>query len=177
MIATKPIPLFAQTDKQKFWDKVDKISCPNGCWLWTGKLFTSGYGRHVVIRKNFRAHRIAFVLSGRDFRNGSLVLHGCRKRHCVNPAHLYSGTQKRNCADMERDGTVRRGDKNPIRQHPELVKGESNGNARLTESIVRQMRLMRSGDQASYVQLGRRFGVSAVHAAYICKRKNWKHVE
>lgn len=177
MIATKLIPLLSQRDKERFWDTTDKSSGPDGCWLWNGLLFESGYGRFHTNHNTFRAHRIAFVLSGGEFLDGSLVLHGCRNRHCVNPAHLYSGTQKQNCADKERDGTVNRGDRNGMIRHPEIPQGESNGNAKLTEQLVRHMRVLRSEHRISYGQLGRDFGISATHAMYICERRNWKHVK
>lgn len=177
MIATKPIPLLSRRDEDRFWNAIDKTSSVTNCWLWKGPLLSSRYGQFFTSGKMFRAHRVSFILSGGDdLCNGSLVLHRCRNRHCVNPAHLYSGTQKQNCADREKDGTVARGNRHGSHQHPEIVQGESNGNSKLTESLVRAMRIMRSTG-ISYKQLGRIFGVTNVHAAYVCKGKNWSHVK
>lgn len=177
MIATTLIPPLSQADKDKFWKLASRPSGSDDCWLWTGLLSQQGYGRFHIGQRPFIAHRISFVLSGGEFHNGSLVLHKCRNKNCVNPAHLYSGTQKQNCADKERDGTVARGDRNGIRKHPELVTGEANGNAKLNEDAVRAMRLVRSATSLSYVRLARMFGVTPTHAQYICERKNWKHVK
>lgn len=172
MIATKLIPPLSQRDKERFWNTVEKT---DSCWLWRGGKTASRYGIFFA-GKSFRAHRISFVISGGKFCNGSLVLHGCRNRHCVNPAHLYSGTQKQNCADKERDGTVARGDRSGPRRHPEIVRGERNGNAKLTEDAVREMRTMHFSG-IPYTQLAWSFGVTPTQVQYICERRNWKQVE
>jgi hypothetical protein len=79
---------------------------PNAsCWLWTGMLHRQGYGFIPALRKQDQkiimatAHRISYRL----FR-GPIVLpnvnHTCHTPGCVNPDHLYNGTQKDNVDDI-----------------------------------------------------------------------------
>jgi hypothetical protein len=55
------------------------------------------------------AHRIAWVMAFGVIENGLYVLHSCDNRPCVNPAHLFLGTQKDNINDMIRKGRQRFG--------------------------------------------------------------------
>lgn len=95
---------------QKFWEKVDKTSDPQGCWLWTGCI-NRGYGR---INKNYTgntlAYRVAYLLSGKIIPEGLVLAHSelCKgKKHCCNPAHLTPKTTlENNGHDRWRDGTM-----------------------------------------------------------------------
>lgn len=162
MIATKLIPPLSQSDKDRFWRHVDKTSSPCGCWLWTGVPEKNGYCRFWLCNQNHSSHRVSFVLSGGEFKEGGYVLHNCQNRHCVNPAHLYSGTPKQNQDDRKRDGT--------------LCDGQSCHLAKLTESLVIKMRVMRAERGSSYEELGLLFGVSPDTAANTCKWRTWKNI-
>lgn len=78
-----------------------------GCWNWT-KARTNGYGR-LGIEKNriiyqWRAHRLSYHLFFGEIHTGLLVCHKCDNPSCVNPYHLFIGSDKDNCIDARTKG-------------------------------------------------------------------------
>lgn len=74
---------------------------PNtGCWLWTAVTNNHGYGVFWSEGKNLRAHRVSWELHNTTIPKQKSVLHKCDNTFCVNPEHLYLGTQKNNVDDM-----------------------------------------------------------------------------
>jgi hypothetical protein len=95
--------------KERFEEKV--MPEPNtGCWLWMGKVCTNGYGefwpKPDVAEQ---AHRTAWILYVGPIPEGMNVLHKCDTRSCVNPLHLFLGTQKDNMQDCVKKGRFRGG--------------------------------------------------------------------
>ena len=89
----------------------------SGCWVWMGAVVESGYGQ-VQIGKHFkRAHRVVYELLIGPIPKGANVLHRCDVPSCVNPAHLYPGTQKQNVADCIERGRFRSGWQNAEKTH------------------------------------------------------------
>lgn len=81
---------------QRFWDKVEPIE--DGCWIWIGAANTTGYGSYWWMGKARTAHRFAYeVLLDIELHWSTLLDHLiCRRRCCVNPAHLDPVTNRVN---------------------------------------------------------------------------------
>lgn len=77
----------------KFWSKVNKTE---NCWVWTGTLFSNGYGLFIYKRKNKLAHRISYFLNKGKIPKDRVLDHLCRNTRCVNPEHLEAVTIKEN---------------------------------------------------------------------------------
>lgn len=80
------------------------IRCSDSeCWNWTAYK-CHGYGRMGFNGKIHMAHRMAFKIAYGPFDERLKVLHRCDNPSCVNPSHLFVGTQKDNVDDMTRKG-------------------------------------------------------------------------
>lgn len=150
------------------WSYVERGE--GACWLWTGALNAYGYGQISRPGKrggNVTAHRAIFELhSGGPIPDGLFVLHRCDTPKCVNPAHLFLGTQADNIADMMAKGRCRsRG-----------LSGERNGIAKLNEETVRRIRERYAAGGVSQQQLADEAGVTRAAISAVLTRKNWGHV-
>lgn len=79
----------------RFWEKVAR-GAADECWPWTAAVSPQGYG---VFNPGGRsdpvgAHRMAIELTSGAIPEGRQVHHTCRRRDCVNPAHLMVVTAR-----------------------------------------------------------------------------------
>lgn len=85
------------------FEKYIKLKPDTGCWIWMGRLNSSGYGRISTKfygkEKSLRAHRVAWQLYRWPIPLGLQVLHRCDVRACVNPDHLRLGTNEQNARE------------------------------------------------------------------------------
>lgn len=145
---------------ERFMAKVEKTE---SCWVWTARKTCQGYGRISVGNVNKLAHRVAFELFAGDVPNGLHVLHSCDNPSCVNPSHLWLGTNNDNVADKMKKGRA-----------PSHV-GEKNGNSRLTPEDVLAIRIeFNSG--ISRDELSRNYGIAAQYVNQIAAKKVWRHL-
>lgn len=91
---------------KRFMKKV-VVSKFTDCHIWIGGRFRSGYGDFRSYKKERRAHRAAWDLLLGDIPEGLQVLHKCDNRLCVNPDHLYLGSNYDNMQDKIRKGRGR----------------------------------------------------------------------
>lgn len=74
------------------------------CWVWDGWRLPSGYGTLRFGRRTVLAHRLAWVTWVGPIPAGMQVCHRCDNPPCINPAHLFVGTQTDNLLDMSAKG-------------------------------------------------------------------------
>lgn len=86
----------------------------NGCWNWTGRTGSSGYGQMKVFGAMVSAHRFAHELYHGPIPAGMAVLHSCDNKLCVNPDHLRAGTMAENSREAMDRGRIRRGADHPM---------------------------------------------------------------
>lgn len=172
-----------------------EINESTGCWLWTAALMPNGYGR-LAIRadgkiKSYLAHRLSYELFFGPIPVGLYVCHHCDRRGCVNPEHLFLGTQKDNIRDALAKGRLATGDRNGSRLHPErratgdrngarlhperVARGEKNHSAKLTAaSVVEARKTHESG--SSYANIAKALGVDLNTVWDAVNRRTWAHV-
>lgn len=152
------------TLEERFWRKVD-VRGPDECWPWTAGT-TCGYGVVTVAGgRKIRAHRLSWQIHlgpipEGEGHHGTCVLHHCDQPSCVNPSHLFLGTQADNMADMFAKGRGR------------SLRGENHGRAKLTENSVFEIR-KRYSDGESQKSIAVAFGVSRPNISYIVTKKRW----
>lgn len=150
-----------KSELERFEDKY--IPEPNsGCWLWTASCYPNGYGVFNSPRGNY-AHRNSWVFYRGGIPNGMQVLHRCDNPICVNPDHLFLGTQADNIRDMDKKG--RRARVGP--------QGERAPSAKLTEDQVRAIR----SDERSRNVVAVEYGVRKSAIYKIRRRATWRHVQ
>ncbi len=145
-----------------FWEKVEK---GDGCWLWMASVMSNGYGAAWDGSKVKTAHRRSYELTKGEIPQGMHVLHTCDDRRCVNPDHLFLGTNLDNINDRVAKGRSNRRSR---------AVGEAHGMSKLTESQVIQIRELAS--TLSELEVAAQFGVSRNTVNRIVLRRTWKHV-
>lgn len=110
-MANRTIPITNQRIIDYFISKVDIFQPSNQCWEWRGNKMTTGYG--VVSLGYYKgpnhykegAHRISYIAyNGEDIPKGMYVCHRCDNPGCVNPTHLFLGTNSDNQIDCIKKG-------------------------------------------------------------------------
>ena len=141
-------------------DRIESKSMPVtecGCWIWMGSSQVRGYGKLISNGKKISAHRASYSLYKGDIPKNMYVCHKCDTVSCVNPDHLFLGTQRGSMHDMIAKGRSGNGEHHP--------------NTKLTKEDVLSIR---SSDLKSSL-LAEKFNVSTSNINAIKRKVRWNH--
>jgi hypothetical protein len=158
------------TTEERFWSKVDQSAGPEACWNWLGFRFWDGYGdfclpRSAGPKRHVRAHRFSWQLHFGPVPEGYNVCHACDNPACVNPSHLFVGTQADNNHDAIRKGRM-----------TAVLRTRRKRIAMLSESSVGWIREM-AAEGFNSNQIAWLFGGSPRHIRNVVAGTRWKTPE
>lgn len=137
------------------------IESESGCWIWQRQRDPDGYGKMRDGARRTSAHRFSFEREFGPIPDGMHVCHRCDTPSCVNPQHLFLGTNHEN----RRDSVAKR--RNAF--------GERQGRSRLTaESVLAIREQVRDGRRRRDVASA--FGISIQNVDSITSRRTWRHI-
>ena len=141
---------------ERFWEKV-AVADPDDCWEWlAGNKSHKGYGQFSIGDKTRRAHRLAWELTFGRIPEGLHVCHKCDNPGCVNPAHLFLGSNTDNMQDSAKKGRQAK---------------------KLTSEKVLQIRELLANGQQSQQTIANDFGVSKQRISAIKQGRDWNWVK
>lgn len=135
-LKTNKIPELTEAESIRFWSKATLTANPDKCWIWNGTVRDNikPYGRFSIQNKDYSSHRVAYLLYNKKDPGEMHVLHSCDNHRCINPAHLFLGTNNDNVQDkvskgrQARNKSAMKGKENP------KIKLWNNPASKLTES-------------------------------------------
>lgn len=145
-------------------ERIDRLSRKCGeCIEWIGYRNEYGYGKLTVKSKQMSAHRASWIASNGPIPKGLLVCHKCDNRWCVNPSHLFLGTQAENMADMA---------SKQRRRGVGGSNGEKHPNAKIDARTVFDIR----ASSEPIHEIASRYGLTRKHVWAVRNRVTWKHI-
>ena len=137
-----------------------RTSIVDECFEWQGARTNKGYGQVRNAGKRVYVHRLVWSLVNGPIPDGLHVLHRCDNPPCVNPEHLWVGTNLDNARDCAEKG----------RQN--IQRGEASGRHVLTASDVA---IIRQSDEPIGV-LAMRYGVTDAAISHASLGRSWRHL-
>ena len=154
----------SKLDRKRFYDNVSLGFGEDACWTWVGGIsFLACRGVFWVDGRNRSASVVSYeIYYGRNT-NGMLVCHTCDNPNCVNPNHLFLGTNSDNMKDM-------------FNKNRRNVRGENGPGSKLSNTDVLNIRRLYSLGDCSQRKLARTFGVTQSNISIIIRRISYKDI-
>lgn len=142
----------------------------NGCWICTSHSKNEkGYPIHKQNGKNTRVNHTMYESHIGEVPKGIFICHRCDNPGCINPEHLFLGTNMDNVRDKVNKGRQSKGE-----ERSKITRGENSGTHKLTEAEVREIKFGCTG--MLHREIAERFNVARNTITYIKNNKLWKHV-
>lgn len=135
----------------------------SGCWIWLGGTNAKGYAHLRYNTKMMRGNRFAWEAFKGLIPDSLLVLHRCDNRLCVNPEHLFLGTDLENAKDRDAKG----------RHITQTPRGSRHGRSKFRPSDIITIR----HSSETCTALAQKYGVTPAAIRFIKRRINWKHIQ
>ncbi|AEU36161.1 HNH endonuclease [Granulicella mallensis] len=106
LLDNPPNPNIPEKFIDRFFDKV-QVDPVTGCWHFDAARFRNGYAHFHNPVTTAYAHRFSFLAFNGPLQKGLSVQHRCpagSNKACVNPAHLFQDTAKKNSQDAVVEG-------------------------------------------------------------------------
>lgn len=133
---------------------------PSTCRLWLLSVDRAGYGFAWRAGRAIKAHRLAYEAHVGPIADGAHVLHRCDTPSCVNPDHLFLGTNADNVADRV------------SKRRTSRTVGEANGRAKLSGDLVYQIRAM-LGEGRTQTDIARDLGLHRNTVGEVARGERW----
>lgn len=142
---------------ERLWAYID-IRGPRECWPWMGPIVRPAfpYGSFRYDRTQTTAHRFLWLLENPTLPLPEAVCHRCDNSLCMNPLHLFAGTQ----ADNVRDCITKK----------RYSRGSTHATAKLTEEEVKAIR----ADSRAHKYIAADYGITVKYVGSIKRRRWWK---
>jgi hypothetical protein len=151
-------------------DRINKnlpdILDKNHCLIWSGAKDKKGYGIISHNKKTFKVHRLMYEIYYSKSLKELHCLHTCDNPSCVNPLHLFAGTNLDNVKDKI----------NKKRCYTGYQKGESNGASKLKDIDVIEIRKLYNTGEYNTIKLGEIYKVHRSTISHIVNDKTYKHL-
>lgn len=154
--------------RERFWSKVDKTG---ECWEWKAAKSEKGYGLFKFQGKQWRAHRFSWFVEHGPIPPAAQVNHHCDNPACVNPAHLYLGSQLDNRRDAVKRKRTAKGKRSGSYRNRGRSRSGANGNAKLSSAEISRMVHDYLSSERSALEVGALYGVTDATVLYHVRRR------